>query len=276
MKSDALSTKLYGFNKTVKAAIGAQMIQGHESIMCSALLYRKGKRLNSIEKADSSSFSKLILNYVRNEDPDKLKVELHGNEDELLWTKTFTLETESDREYQAKQAKTDVRGLGEAEVSELVSQKIQEIRRTDELEDLRSYRDQLETENNALHKQVDELQDVVDAKKNIEYYLNIVGLALPGLAKMLSKTSLGSSLGMLAGIEDPQQPSEQIQDKDQRQTIIDLVLEFMQSLDMTSLGHLYMVFVELSNNPALIPNLLSNLTQKNANHDIQNPNQYSG
>jgi len=276
MKSDALSNKLYGFNKTVKAAIGAQMIQGHESIMCSALLYRKGKRLNSIEKADSSSFSKLILNYVRNEDPDKLKVELRGNEDELLWTKTFTLETESDREYQAKQAKTDVRGLGEAEVSELVSQKIQEIRRTDELEDLRSYRDQLETENDALQKQVGELQDVVDAKKNIEYYLNIVGLALPGLAKMLSKTSLGSSLGMLAGIEDPQQPSEQIQDKDQRQTIIDLVLEFMQSLDMTSLGHLYMVFVELSNNPALIPNLLSNLTQKNANHDIQNPNQYSG
>jgi len=79
---------------------------------------------------------------------------------------------------------------------------------------------------------------------------------------MLSSTGLGSTLGMLAGIDQPQELSKAAEPKGQRETIIELVTEFMQGLDDTQLGHLYLVFVELSNNPALIATLLSQLSQK--------------
>lgn len=258
MSKDNLQSRLYNFNKTVKAAIQAQKIQGHKEILVSAQLQRKGKKLNPIERASPASFSKLILNYVRHEDPDKLKVELRSR-DILLWSKTFSIETESDLEIQRT---SDFRGLGEAEISDLVSQKIAEIRKNDELEELRSLRDQLEGENEKLQKQIDELEESLAGKSNVEYYSNLIGLALPGLAKMLGKTSLGSSLGMLAGIQEAEPISEQSEEKNQRQAIIELVTEFMQGLDMTNLGHLYLVFIELSNNPALIPGLLSQITDK--------------
>jgi len=266
MKSENVNSKVYNFNKIVKAAIQAQKMQGHDLIYCSATLYQKGKKLNSIEKADSTSFSKLVLNYVHHEAPDKLKVELKGADDELLWSKTFFIEAETEP---TNQSRSDFRGFGEAEISDLVSQKISEIRRNEELETLRSYKEQLESENENLQNQLGELEQSLSAKQNIEYYSNIIGLALPGLAKMLSKTSLGSSLGMLAGINDSSEPNAPTGEKDQRQTIIELVSEFMNGLDMTNLGHLYLIFIELSNNPALIPILLSNLTQKNHSHDSQ-------
>jgi len=260
MKSDNYQSRLYNFNKAVKSAIQAQKIQGHSRITCNAQLYRKGKKLNSIEKASSSNFSKLILNYVKNEDPDKLKVELFGDQDELLWSKSFNIEAQT---FVDIPQRTEFQGFGEVEVANIVSKKISEIRREEELKELRSLRDQLETENQELQNQLGELEESLAAKKTIEYYSNIIGLALPGLAKVLSKTSLGSSLGFLAGTSEPQPAAiESNPEKDQRQTIIDLVTEFMQGLDLTLLGHLYLVFVELSNNPALISTLLNHLTQK--------------
>jgi hypothetical protein len=70
---------------------------------------------------------------------------------------------------------------------------------------------------------------------------------------------------MLAGIDQPQELSKAAEPKGQRETIIELVTEFMQGLDDTQLGHLYLVFVELSNKPALIATLLSQLSQKQGN-----------
>jgi FtsZ-binding cell division protein ZapB len=260
MNRDQHKNKLYGITKQVRNAIKAQAIQGYESVLCSAHLSRRGKKLNGIDKAAPENFSKLMRDFVASEEPDKMRVELRGDKEEILWSKTYQLDIEPEIQMPANE---EFRGLGQAEVTELVNQKLQEIRRSDELEELRSYRDDLENENNQLKSQLQELEGIVDAKKNIEYYSNIIGLALPGLAKMLNKTGLGGTLGMLAGIEDQQVATgDAPKEKGQRETIIDLVTEFMQGLDDAHLGHLYLVFVELSNNPALIGTLLSHLSQK--------------
>jgi hypothetical protein len=268
MTKDNLTSRLYNISSTIKAAIKAQKMQGYETLFCSAALYRKGKRLNSIEKADTRNFSRLMLSYVRSEDPDKMKIELRGDQEELLWSKTFNLEPE-DMALQGVQSEST--GLGEAEVSEMVNKKLQDIRRNEELEDLRSTRDQLEQENEQLQKQLGELEDTLSAKKNIEYYSNIIGMALPGLAKMLNGSPFGGALGMLAGSsEDPETPKRE--EGNQRQAIVDLVAEFLQTLDDAQLGQIYLVFVELSNNPALIPELLSKISTQSSYHDIQEGN----
>ena len=75
---------------------------------------------------------------------------------------------------------------------------------------------------------------------------------------MLSTTPLGGTLGALAGLDTPENTSSDTE-KSQRETIIELVSEFMTSLDDQALGQLYLVFIELSNNPALIGTLLAKI-----------------
>jgi hypothetical protein len=180
--------------------------------------------------------------------------ELRSGSDALLWSKTFSFEVDpvkidKDREFQ---------GLGEAQIGELLNQKMAELRKQEELEQLRSETEQLSQENEALRRQLDGLEETVEAKKKVEYYANILGLAFPGLAKMLSTTPLGGTLGALAGLDTANSPSSETE-KSQRETIIELVSEFMASLDDQALGQLYLVFIELSNNPALIGTLLAKI-----------------
>jgi hypothetical protein len=79
---------------------------------------------------------------------------------------------------------------------------------------------------------------------------------------MLSSTPLGGTLGALAGLDTQEEPSSPAE-KSQRDTIIELVGEFMSGLDDQALGQLYLVFIELSNNPALIGTLLSKIHDPN-------------
>ena len=133
--------------------------------------------------------------------------------DALLWSKTFSFEVDpveipiEDREFQ---------GLGEAQIGELLNQKMAELRKQEELEQLRSETEQLSQENEALRRQLDGLEETVEAKKKVEYYANILGLAFPGLAKMLSTTPLGGTLGALAGLDTAEQPFQRNRKKPTR------------------------------------------------------------
>lgn len=249
--------KRYNIASTIRKAISAQRMLGHEAINCSAFLFKRGKKLNSIDRSPDKNFTRLMHQYVQAEQPDKLRVELRGEQDSLLWTKTFSFDIEPEIT-----PTTEFQGLGEAQVNELLNQKITELRRTEELEGLRSENEDLTEQNLQLKKELDELEGVVEAKKKVEYYANILGLAFPGLAKMLSATPLGGTIGALAGIEDTTLDESEEQ-KSQRDTIIELAGEFMNSLDDAALGQLYLVFIELSNNPTLIGSLLNHLTKAN-------------
>jgi len=252
MSSD--KSKRYNIAATVRKAIHAQAMLGHQDVVCSAILSRRGKKLNSIDRSPKENFTRLMHQYIQSEQPDKLRVELRSGDDALLWSKTFPL----DQDHSEVTGNMDFQGFGEAQIGELLNQKIAELRKQEELEELRSETEHLSQENEALRRQLDALEETVEAKKKVEYYANILGLAFPGLAKMLSTTPLGGTLGALAGLDTPDSPSSETE-KSQRETIIELVSEFMVSLDDQALGQLYLVFIELSNNPALIGTLLAKI-----------------
>ncbi|HBJ71526.1 MAG TPA: hypothetical protein DDY62_04020, partial [Cryomorphaceae bacterium] len=195
-------------------------------MVCSAILSRRGKKLNSIDRSPKENFTRLMHQYIQSEQPDKLRVELRSGDDALLWSKTFPL----DQDHSEVTGNMDFQGFGEAQIGELLNQKIAELRKQEELEELRSETEHLSQENEALRRQLDALEETVEAKKKVEYYANILGLAFPGLAKMLSTTPLGGTLGALAGLDTPDSPSSE-SEKSQRETIIELVSEFMASLD---------------------------------------------
>lgn len=250
--------KRYNIAATVRKAIHAQAMLGHEDVVCSVSLSRRGKKLNSIDRSPKENFTRLMHQYIQSEQPDKIRVELRSADDALLWSKTFSLEQDP----VDVSSNMDFQGFGEAQITELLNQKIGELRKQEELEGLRSESEQLSQENESLRRQLEALEETVEAKKKVEYYANILGLAFPGLAKLLSTTPLGGTLGALAGLDAPNE-SYSSSEKSQRDTIIELVSEFMTSLDDQALGQLYLVFIELSNNPALIGTLLSKMNEPN-------------
>ena len=190
-------SKRYNIAATVRKAIQAQAMLGHQDVVCSAILSRRGKKLNSIDRSPKENFTRLMHQYIQSEQPDKLRVELRSGDDALLWSKTFPL----DQDHSEVTGNMDFQGFGEAQIGELLNQKMAELRKQEELEQLRSETEQLSQENEALRRQLDGLEETVEAKKKVEYYANILGLAFPGLAKMLSTTPLGGTLGALAGLD---------------------------------------------------------------------------
>lgn len=258
MNQEALKKRVYKITETCRGAIKRLKLEGHDELTFSAKLTRRGEKLNGVTRAATDHFSQLLRESIRSEEPDRVFVQFYDGHGTELWAKSFALEAEPS----PLGSPLPASGLGEAEVNHLVQTKLHELRREEELTELRKACDLLEKENEALQKRLEDTEEVLEAKKNVEYYSNIIGLALPGLAKMLGRSPLGSTLGMLAGaeVEVPEDGPQAKEAGSQREAIIDLVLEFMRTLPDSQLGSLYLVFVELSNNPGLIPGLLAHLT----------------
>lgn len=68
-------------------------------------------------------------------------------------------------------------------MNDLVQRKFSEMERSKELERMGAELQRLQTENEELEFQMQDMQNTLDAKKQVEYYSNIIGMALPGLAK---------------------------------------------------------------------------------------------
>jgi hypothetical protein len=216
--------------------------QNHDNAAFNAVFYRNGKKLNAIEQADVNSFSALIRSYVKSENPDKVKIEIKQN---------------------------NFQGLGEAEVNDLVQRKFSEMERVKENESLSiQLQKQIEL-NEQLEEQVAEMQTTLDAKKQVEYYSNVIGMALPGLAKFFVDTPVGSSLSFLAGnedekkeLEDSKSKSETSQPSDQRQSILNMISEFSNSLSNQELGTLYLLLIELEKDKTNFQKILLYITEQ--------------
>ena len=138
------------------------------------MFYRNGKRLNSIDQAVIENFSPLVRSYDKSENPDKVKVEFKDVESgTLIWAKTFEW-TDVDEELPKSLA--GYAGLGEAEVNDLVQRKFSEMERSRELERLTTELQRINAINDELEFQVQDMQNSLEAKKQVEYYSNIIGM----------------------------------------------------------------------------------------------------
>jgi hypothetical protein len=231
--------------------------QGYSSVVFNATFYRNGKKLNAIEHAEVANFSQLVRSYDKSENPDKVKVEFKDqNKGVLIWAKTFEV-NELDEEIQ--RTTSNFSGLGEAEVNDLVQRKFAELERQKAIEQLQAEL-QVQKELNAeLQFQVSDLQTTLDAKKQVEYYSSIIGMAMPGLAKFFTGTPVAEAMNFLAGQEEEKELIEEGA-LDQRQSIIKLIGEFSATLDNQELGTLYLLFIEFEKDKNNIQKILRYIT----------------
>jgi Flp pilus assembly secretin CpaC len=234
--------------------------QGYTNVVFNATFYRNGKKLNAIEQAEVTNFSQLVRSYDKSENPDKVKVEFKDqSKGALIWAKTFEV-NELDEEIQ--RTTSNFSGLGEAEVNDLVQRKFAELERQKAIEQLQTEL-QVQKELNAeLQFQVSDLQTTLDAKKQVEYYSSIIGMALPGLAKFFTGTPVAEAMNFLAGQEEDKELLEEgsTSSPDQRQSIIKLIGEFSGTLSNQELGTLYLLFIEFEKDKSNIQRILRFIT----------------
>jgi len=240
--------------------------QGHNNVVFNAVFYRNGKKLNSIDQAAVANFSPLIRNYDKSENPDKVKVEFKDQDSgSLIWVKTFEW---TDVDEEIPRALNGYAGLGEAEVNDLVQRKFTEMERSKELERMSSELQRLQSVNDELEFQMQDMQNTLDAKKQVEYYSNIIGMALPGLAKFLSNSPMGAAMNFLAGTEVQGKEIEQGKEvesepKDsQRETILEMIASFCKTMSNQELGTMYLMLSEIEKDRNNLQRILQFITQQ--------------
>jgi hypothetical protein len=232
--------------------------QGHMNVVFNAVFYRNGKKLNSIDQADVVNFSHLVRNYDKSENPDKVKVEFKDlDSGNLIWAKTFQW-TDVDEEIPRALGYT---GLGEAEVNDLVQRKFSEMERSKELERMAAELQRLQSENEELEFQMQDMQNTLDAKKQVEYYSNIIGMALPGLARFLTNSPMGAAMNFLAGTDQEGKSIEQGKEDETEPKDTQRETSFCKTMSNQELGTMYLMLSEIEKDRSNLQRILQFITQ---------------
>jgi hypothetical protein len=267
--------KIYHLIQVSQKMIQTFPKQGHMNVVFNAIFYRNGKKLNSIEQADVVNFSHLVRSYDKSENPDKVKVEFKEQKSgSLIWSKTFEW---TDVDEEIPRALSGYAGLGEAEVNELVQRKFSEMERSKEMERMTEELGTLQAENQELEFQVQDMQNTLDAKKQVEYYSNIIGMALPGLAKFFINSPIGTAMNFLAGttadgkaVDESDESRGQPTDS-QRDTILEMIGSFCSAMSDQELGTMYLLLTEIEKDRSNLQRILQFITQSQNTNQTINP-----
>ena len=261
---------------TTKGMIRTIQSQGTGDLMFTATLYKHGRKLNSIELAEAGSFSRLIRQYVKSEQPDKVRVELKTMSDNVQkWMKQFDLQESSETLSRPLPVSTyntghsGYAGLGEAEINDLVNKRFVELEKQKELERVNQELNELRERNGELERELEELTTTVEAKKQVEYYSSIIGAALPGLAKFFQATAIGPALNFLAGSENslPESDTASSLEAPVASAPVDMLCNFIRTLNEQEIATLYLLMAEVEKDRSNIQRVLSYITRQQPGQD---------
>ena len=268
---------------TTKGMIRTIQSQGTGDLMFTATLYKHGRKLNSIELAEAGSFSRLIRQYVKSEQPDKVRVELKTMSDNVQkWMKQFDLQDSGETLSRSlplpsptgyNSGHSGYAGLGEAEINDLVNKRFVELERQKELERVNQELNELRERNGELERELEELTTTVEAKKQVEYYSSIIGAALPGLAKFFQATAIGPALNFLAGSENSSENSSSESgtasslEAPVASAPVDMLCNFIRTLNEQEIATLYLLMAEVEKDRSNIQRVLSYITRHQPGQD---------
>jgi hypothetical protein len=261
---------------TTKGMIRTIQSQGTGDLMFTATLYKHGRKLNSIELAEAGSFSRLIRQYVKSEQPDKVRVELKTMSDNVQkWMKQFDLQDSGETLSRSLPLpsptgySTGYAGLGEAEINDLVNKRFVELEKQKELERVNQELNELRERNGELERELEELTTTVEAKKQVEYYSSIIGAALPGLAKFFEASAIGPALTFLAGSEDDKENGldEPLLEAPMVSAPVDMLCNFIRTLNEQEIATLYLLMAEVEKDRSNIQRVLSYITRQQPGQD---------
>lgn len=244
--------------------------QGYRDMYFSAQFFSGGKKQNGIERGDVTKISKQVRDYVKSEEADTMNVEVleESTSKSIYRKKFFNLYTQSGV---APQHELSARGfaglggyggLGEVEVNAIVDKRVGEERRKDDFQRLNKEVDELRSKATALESEKEELEATLNAKKDTEYYMGIIGAAFPGLAPLFAGTPLAQAANFLAGTGDgngKELPPAQ-ETSEEAKSISAMVGEFCNALTTQEASAIHLLFMAFEKDRSQIQRALQFIT----------------
>lgn len=256
------SSKVDYLVDTARSMVRTIQSQGGDNLVFTAQLYKNGKRLNSIELADATHLSKLVRQYIKSEGPDKVRIELKTQSDGVQkWMKVFDLsDPVADMLRPGPAISSGYGGLGEAEINDMVNKRFEELEKQRELERSNQELAELRKRNGELQQELEQLSDTLEAKNQLQHWAQILGMAMPGLARVLQGTALGPFTGLLAGQGegDGQLPAPEPMEEN---SLAESICDFVRTLSEQELATLYLLMAEIEKDRSAVQQVLHYLTQ---------------
>jgi len=231
-----------------------------------------GKQKEAIIERGASNTLSQIEEMLKCEKPDKIQIEFYkGDSEKRHDVKLYPFQDVFD--LSQVQVHQQSQGLGEVEISRIVDDRIKERQRLEEYEQLKERVLELETENEEFQNIVDQLENenerlekVIEEKTQIRYYAGMLGDILEGIG--ISKDKIRNPIASLMGISDTEvqkdisQPTQSQNDtsgivedneplsqlQKERNEIITLITQYLNSTDNNTLAQVFTVFSEIEHN----------------------------
>ncbi len=257
--------------------------QGIE-IVYSATFTIDGKKQKLVDMADYQKFS-LLNRFLEYENPTRVRIEWYDKNDtrNMIGVKDFDFETP-----EKAPEKPAFFGFGEAEINQIVDQRMAEKQRLMDHEELKDHVRELTSENQELQDKIEalentnvQLEEELEKKKSIRYYAGMLGDILESFG--IKREKIKKPLAELMGVDDEKQEPKQVtgQQKDasgiveeepdpeqqKRAEIINLIQQYLLSLPNITLAKVFQVFSAIEQSPFIADELMDYLKNRNPKND---------
>jgi hypothetical protein len=267
--------------KTIK-----KYIEQGRNISYSAVFTIDGKKQKLIDLAEFKTF-RLLNRFLEDKTPSRIRVEIYDRNDtkNMIDFRDFDFDVPVVEPVVERPA---FMGFGEAEISQIVDQRMAERQRAQEHEDLKEHVKELMDENQELLDKIEELESAnekleidIEKKQSIRYYAGMLGDILEsfGIKRDKIKKPLAELMGVEEEKEEPKQVTGQQSDNSgiveeelspeekKRAEIINLITQYLKTLPNATLATVFKIFSAIEQNPFTGEEILDYLNNRNPKND---------
>ena len=284
-----METDKYTLNlSNIRTKIRTYQNQGNE-VLYSAIFITGKEKIKLIDRAPVKQLS-LVTKNLKYETPDKVRIELYNGKEtpNPLWFKELIL-VQQEPEIEP----SNFKGLGEAEINQIVDLRFKERQRTVEYEGLKERVQELTEENEELQDSIEELEtentrmeQELESKKQVRYYAGMLGDIFESFG--IDKGRIKKPIAELMGITDTDEKPKQIgsatadssgivdetiknqaptAEEQKRTEIITLIAEYLKTTSNQTLANVFSIFSEIEANNSVADKIIEFLnTQKTDDH----------
>lgn len=266
-------------------------------IMYTATFINGRSHRKVLEKMDALMLIKQVNTLLEVEKPEKIKIDLFTESGEYVDMNVCDV---IDNTPQLNQP-LPFKGFGEAEINQIVDQRLSERQRQIEHEELKEEVKQLTDENEELENRIEELENKnseleaeLATKKEVKYYAGMLGDILESFG--IKKENIKKPIAELMGISErkdaerkelaakttdnsgiveeqpePQKPTEVNHgspEEQKRNELITLIAEYLKTTSIIVLAKIFSIFSDIEANNAVADELIEYLQKrKDFSHD---------
>jgi len=292
-----IAKQIEGFLRNMRTKAKKEEEKSGKRILYTATFINGRSSRKVLEKMDALKIIKQVNTFLEVEKPEKLKIDLFTESGEYVDMNVCELINDAPQVNQP----VPFKGFGEAEINQIIDQRMSERQRLIEHEQMKEEVIQLTDENEDLQNRIEELEDQNEkletelaGKKEIKYYAGMLGDILESFG--IAKSTIKKPFAELMGIADKKEATNkqlpaktddnsgivedtQVQqnhpeatpdtpEEQKRIELITLIAEYLKTTSILVLAKIFSIFSDIEADNAVADELMEYLQKrKEFSHD---------